>query len=218
MEGFPGEGRLGHFQGGRTLGNGIQGTDHQPQDEVHHGRPVFVQGILHQFDDPHDPGEHPESENAQHREIGQVHMEEFLDGADDGHIQPEDQQHGGTGDPRQYHGTDGDHGTDEDVSSQERGQMGNLYIGPLAAGGVQRRNHQHQHDPQYQEQDPADPAEAFLLFPDNERKGENGKAQEQGTQLVDPAGEETGNHQHRRPHADDPAHAQLSQEPDALPF
>ena len=109
-------------------------------------------------------------------------------------------------------------GRDEDVSSQERGQVGDFHIGPLAAGGVHRRDHQHQHDPQHQEQEPAYPAKAFLLFPDNQRKGKNGKTQEQGTQFIDPAGEKTGDHQHRRTHADDPAHAQLGQETDALPF
>ena len=118
MEGFPGHGWLRDLQGSGPLGDGVQGTDHQSQDEVHHGGPVIVQGVLHQFDDAHDARQDSETEDAQHREIGQVHVEEFLDGVDDGYIEPENQQHGGTGNPRQHHGADGNHGTDEDIAAQ----------------------------------------------------------------------------------------------------
>ena len=94
--------------------------------------------------------------------------------------------------------------------------MGDFHIGALAARGIHRRNHQHQYDSQHHIDNPAGPAQAFLFFLDDERQGKNGEAQEQGTEFIDPAGEQTGNDQHRGSHADDPAHAQLGQEPDAL--
>lgn len=44
-------------------------------------------------------------------------MKEFTNGSDDGNVQPKDEEHGGARNPRQDHGTDGNHGTDEDIKA-----------------------------------------------------------------------------------------------------
>ena len=57
---------------------------------------MFIQRFLHDTDDAQDAGNDAEAENAQYGKIGQVEVQELLDGVDDGHVQPENQQHGRT--------------------------------------------------------------------------------------------------------------------------
>ena len=78
---------------------------------------MHFQCVFHNTDDADNPCKDAAAKNDKDGKVGKVHMKEFTNGSDDGNVPPKDEEHGGARNPRQDHGTDGNHGTDEDIKA-----------------------------------------------------------------------------------------------------